>query len=360
MPTKGQKDLCGRVYPHKDWGKDCPKGSKSATSAKTGASRGDEDIIRRLLSDPIFGAVIKPYAKVDELRPLLVKLAPREWGGGGWTVEKFLAAVQATKWYTQRNEDELAWKTLTEGDKEQRIRSIAAEMYDYLRDSGGTDWVTKKGYTDLFRKIGDPGGQLRYWAWKVASGQMSMTEWELRLAEGMMKDPTSDLAIQQLAHREEMARMAKRPEEIGEELWQSAHGDYFLPLSKETAKRWADAIINGKASFGEFKDYMRKEAAELYPKWAESINNGVLPKALFGPAMGILSDELEMSEEAIKADPTLWGQLTNNASGAGDAFTAADWTRYARSTPRYRYTKGGNERAAYHVDSLLRRFGAIA
>lgn len=334
--------------------------SKTSTSKTTSTSNKQDELIDRLLRDPTFGPIIRPFVKVAELRPLIANLAPVSWGGKGWTESKFLLAVQQTKWWTSKSDAQLQWKTLTEGQKESEIRKQAAELAAWLQANGGQDWFVKKGYADLARKVNQPGGILRYWAWQIASGQRSLAEWELTMTQGLMGDTTSELAIMQLQRREELARLAKRPEEMAEELWQQARGEYFLPLSKDSAKKWAQAIIDGKSSFGEFKDYMRKEASEMYPKWAESINNGVLPKALFGPALTILSGELEMSEEAIIADASLWGQLTANAAGQGGGFTASDWVRYARNSPRWKNTRGANIMAADFSERLLRTFGAIA
>lgn len=320
----------------------------------------EQQIINRVLASP-FGALIRPYIEVDELRPLIVAMAPVEWGGKGKGADWFLSAVQGTSWYQQRTETQQSWSTLTPAEKENRIRQTGANMYDWLQTNAGTDWVTKKGYAELYSRIESKGNnKLRYWAWKVASGAMSYEEWQVNVSQSLLKDPTSKMAILDLQSREELARMAKRPEEIAEELWMKARGEYFVNFSKETAKQWANDIINGRSSFGEFNDFLRKQAATLYPAYAESINNGILPKALFGPALTTLAGELEVSEEQVLGDNKLWGEITAQAAGSKDPFTASDWVRYARSLPQWRRTRGAQDMAATFSDKLLKQFGAIA
>lgn len=320
----------------------------------------EDDIINWLLRSP-FAPYIRPFIDVDELRPYIVQLAPSTMGGKDLSPEEFLSIVQGSQWFQNRTNLQQNWATLTGAEKENQIRQVAAKMFDWLQTNAGQEWVVKKGYNALFARIGSKGdNKLRFWAYKVASGAMSYEEWQVNVSQSLLKDPTSKMAILDLQSREELARMAKRPEEIAEELWMKARGEYFVNFSKETAKQWANDIINGRSSFGEFNDFLRKQAATLYPAYAESINNGILPKALFGPALTTLAGELEVSEEQVLGDNKLWGEITAQAAGSKDPFTASDWVRYARSLPQWRRTRGAQDMAATFSDKLLKQFGAIA
>jgi hypothetical protein len=194
---------------------------------------------------------------------------------------------------------------------------------------------------------------------RVASGGQTWEDWLLtwtmkaRTTSGTQE--FSDEQQRQLA----LAQQAKTPQEIAEKLFEQAHGDYFISLSKADALNWANNIMNGKSSYGEFDDYLRKQASTLYPFYKDSINNGVLPKTLFGPAMNSLSNELEMSPEQVQADPKMWGEITAQAAGSKAPFTASDWIQYARNLPQYKATQGAAQLTSDFASTILKEFGAI-
>lgn len=372
-PAKYVRDYNARFgtnFTRRDIGSDeavSPTRDRAGAATRAGGGRAlskagsEAEIINRLKQDPLWYGLLRPFFDIPELRKLLVARAPKAWGGGGWSQEKFEAALLGTKYYQKHNAAQNEWLVLPEGEKKARIRELVSEIYGYLQDNAGRDWMVKNGYNTMYTQAIKGGANKLYeWAEKVASGKITIIELQTKLFNGLIKDPESDVYLDEMQKKEERARQKKRPEEIAEELWQQAHGDYFLNVSKESARDWANRIINGEASFGEFNDFLRKEASTLYSAYAESINNGVLPRALFGPAMGILSSELEMSEEQIVATPSLWGEITRQASVKDGQFSASDWVQYARQLPQWKTTRGANEMAANFSERLLRQFGAVA
>jgi hypothetical protein len=293
---------------------------------------------------------LAPFLDVPELKNLLVKAADQ-----GWTADRFMAEVRGTKWWKTHTQSQQEWVTLAPAEQRKRGKDALAKMVAYEMDLYGTASFNKTyGSVANYEK--------RWWsqAIRLASGQVSFEMWQFDTLQKAKKTSGSQAFADEMQRQEELARQVKRPEEIAEQLWQQAHGDYFVNISKKDAKKWADNIIHGKSSFGEFDDFMRKTAATMYSGYADSINNGVLPKALFGPALSTLANELETSPDAVVANPKLWGEITAQAAGAKGAFTASDWIRYARALPEYQHTHGARELVANFEQEILQRFGAVA
>lgn len=295
---------------------------------------------------------LAPFLDNPEIRDLVTQAAEE-----GWTSERFQAELRGTEWWQETTQRGQQWRTLPPAEREQRIDQIYSQLETSARDTYGPNRFNSHFPMDLST---GQNSSLRHRAMLIASGQSTMEEQRLALHQVALRDPGTAAAIQQLERQEQLARRKKRPEEIAEELWREARGEYFVNLSKDAARNWANQILSGESSFGEFSDHIRQQASKLYPGFADQIANGILPKDLFSPALQTLSGELEMSEEAIIGSDKLWGEITKQASGKeGETFTAADWTRYARSQPEWRQTMNANQKAADLAMRIGQTFGKV-
>lgn len=298
---------------------------------------------------------LAPFLDEPELGDLLTQAADE-----GWTSERFLAELRGTEWWEQHTQAQQEWATLSPAEQDQRVSETAVGIVEYAQQVFGREALQKYPGLRGFSRADHDHTQML--ARKVASGELTMAELQHSMTNMALKKPDTIAAVQDLERREQLARRKRRPEEIAEEFWQKARKDYFVNLDKDAAKDWANRIIQGEASFGAFNDFLREEASKLYSGYSESIENGILPKSLFAPAMNVLGRELEMSEDQIIATDKLWGQITQQASEAkkGETFTARDWVQYARSLPEWKQTQGAHQMASDFAQNLLHKFGAVA
>lgn len=320
--------------------------TKPATSP--GGPDGDLD---KYINDHYPG--LAPLFKIPEIHDLLIKAYHEKW-----TTEELTAQFYKTNYWKSHNQTSEAWITLSPEERATERRKVAAQMISELQTLYGTSAFTKRfGSANIspddfvVKHFGAVDG--------VASGKTPYEVWQVEAQSEARRTPGTQALADDLQKQEDLARQVKRPQEVAEELFQKAHGDYFVNLSKQDAVHWANNIISGRSSFGEFDDYLRKQSSSLYPFYKDSINNGVLPKALFGPALNTLASELETSTDAVIANTKLWGEITAQAAGTKGQFTASDWITYARSLPEWKRTQGAATMVGDFEQRILQEFGAI-
>ncbi len=291
-----------------------------------------------------------PLMSNPEIKAGLLQAAKEQW-----SPEKLQAWFYGTQYWKSHNQTQEKWPTLSTAEQITEIDSTLTKMSNDLLTLFGTQAFNKQwGSVDGFKQ------RDRNIAYKIASGAMTYEDWLLGATVKARQTNGTQAFADEMQRQQQLAQQLKTPQEVAEQLFEKAHGDYFVNLSKQDAVTWANNIINGKSSYGEFDDYLRGQAATLYPFYKDSISNGVLPKALFGPALNTLSSELETSTEGVIANPKLWGEITAQAAGTKGQFTAADWVTYARSLPEWKKTQGAAQMAGDFSDKLLREFGAVA
>lgn len=322
-----------------------PSGTKPA-STSTQSDAQFEDYIKQHYPGMI------PLLNIPEIKQGLIQAAKEQW-----SPEKLQAWFLGTNYWKGHSQSQEAWLTLSPVERGQKRLDVATQMIGDLEALYGTQAFKQRiGTTDPAQFLAAHFSTIE----KIASGVMAYASWQVEASLDARKFPGSQAYADEIQRQEDLATKLKRPQEIAEQLFQQAHGDYFVNLSKQDSVTWANNIIAGKSSFGEFNDYLRKQAATLYPFYKDSIGNGVLPKALFGPALNTLSTELETSPDAVIANSKLWGEITAQAAGTKGQFTAADWVTYARSLPEYKRTQGAATMTSDFADKLLREFGQVA
>lgn len=323
---------------------------KAAPAAKTTASvTADLD---KYIQEHYPGMI--PLLGIPEIKDGLLKAAKEHWSS-----EKLQAWFYGTKYWKTHTSQQEKWQTLSPAERGSERLRVAAQMLTQLQALYGTAAFAKRlGNANM--RPEDFVNQHFDTVEAVASGKLPYEAWLVKAQTEARHYPGTQAQVDELQRQEDLAVRAKRPQEVAEQIWQQAHGDYFINISKTDALAWANSILGGKSSFGELQDFFRKQATDMYPFYKDSINNGVLPKALFGPALGTLSQELESSPEAIIANPKIWGEITSQAAGSKGPFTASDWVTYARNLPEWKGTHNARTMTADLQEKLLKNFGAIA
>lgn len=312
----------------------------------------DQHWVDIVMSGP-FAGVVQPFMNIAEVRPLIAEMARRGQDGSDQSAW-FTAQLRQTNWWQQSTAASQQWQGMSEASRQQAQQATTQKILDLYRSEGGSGWLAKHPEYDA------ASSQLQDVAYRINSGQLPWEVFASATHANFIQDQSTDAYVVEQQHQEQIAQQRKRPQDIAEELWQSAHGDYFLgdtQFSKDTAVQWANGIVNGTSSRGEFQDYMRTTASNLYAKYADQIKNGITPGALFAPALGILSKELEISPEAVKANGALWSQVAAQGAGTDKPFTSLDWIKFARNQPDWRFTQGANDQADAWTYKLAQMFG---
>lgn len=345
----------GKFNEFRQWGgKDPNRGDAPAPAEGEGEPAGaDENALKQTIREEFPG--LAPFLDEPGLGDLLTQAADE-----GWTSERFLAELRGTDWWKKHTQQQQEWATLSPAERESRINETAVSIVEYAQQQYGRELIGKLPGLNGFSSPDHP--HAKKLAREVASGQKTLAEIRYDIRTHALKFPQSIAGVEDLERREQLARRKRRPEEIAEEFWKKARKDYFVNIDKGAAKDWARRVIQGDASFGDFNEFLREEAARLYPNYSESIlDGGVLPKSLFAPVFNILGRELEMSEEQIIANDKLWGEITRQAAAAkkDETFTARDWVQYARNLPEWKQTQGAHQMASDFAQTLLQKFGAV-
>lgn len=139
-----------------------------------------------------------------------------------------------------------------------------------------------------------------------------------------------------------IAQEASAPPAIAASAVREQAERHLLPMSDQDAERWSAEIAAGRATPETLAEWMRTQAAGLYPAHAEAISAGVEPAVLFSVWRSLASRELER-DVALNESVFL--------EGIAEAPTVSDFRAYIRSLPEWEETEG----AARLADGLTRR-----
>lgn len=286
-----------------------------------------------------------------ELGPLFKEANEKNWS---WP-ELLARIVQSNFWKTRASEA-IRWQGLSPGEQAQQIDNVYAQLEAQLRTLYGT-----QKFNQLFPlnvEGGRQNGRIRHEAYLAVSGQKPFGIIQLEFANEARITPGTQSFVDEQIKQEELARRAKRPEEIAEELWQTARLKYWVPLSKDDAKRFANGIINGTFSMGEFMDNLRAQSKVLYPAFSERIDAGITPQTLFAPYMNAAADELEQSPETIVLNDKIFGTvLQGSATGTFPSLT--DFIAGIRRMPEWQRTKKAQD-IGYDLGARFARAFGVA
>jgi hypothetical protein len=282
-----------------------------------------------------------PYLAVPELKAVILQGAQENW-----TEDRFLAAVRGSNWWKSHTNTQQEWTTLPPAEQKQRIGNTQSQMQEYYLHLYGKD-----------KKI-DPS-RLAWQAKQIASGALTYEQWQASALMGALKDKKSLASINQAEEEASAHRLQQRPEEISEELYVKARQDFWVPMSKGDALKWAQKINSGTISESDFTDYLRKQAAALYPAFAKQIKAGADPNNLFAPYANVAAEELQVSPQDLVMNDRVFGQVFQSASD-GKFPSMADFRKKIRTLPEWQQTEGARKIASDGALSILNTFGKVA
>lgn len=295
-------------------------------------------------------AWMKPFLEIPELRGLVQRAVQ-----DGWTSEKFQQELRGTEYWRSKNQTMRTWDTLGQADKDRLKQQAIGTVKDMVFQIYGGEYVRKQGWDNF----NDPRWFfVNEWAHKLATGIATQEEIKYALIKDAMSHPETVYFIEEQDRQAELARKKKTPEQIAEDLFREARQEYWVPISKEAARNYANQIMQGTFSYGEFSDIMRATAKQRYPAFAKQIDSGVSPKSMFSPYTQLAAGELDMDEDALIMDDTLFAEIARGAS-SGQFPSMTDFLYTVRSTDAWKFSRKAQDQVASFGTKMLRQFGLV-
>lgn len=182
-----------------------------------------------------------------------------------WSTAEIQQRLTRTQWYQSRNAAERSWELdMSKADRASSTKTWQTRMGEAVDEMLGPGMSrAEAGYND--KALGDM-------AEKVASGKWGdpsegFEVWLAQERKKLEKVEGSAAWIERQQTLEEQRQYLNRPEDIFEQIRQEAMswlGPKAIPDSS-VLRSWAERLANGKASEGDWQEYMRKQAQALYP-----------------------------------------------------------------------------------------------
>lgn len=254
-----------------------------------------------------------------------------------WSVQRFQAEVQDTKWFKKHSD---TWRTnmylqLTDP---QTYQSRVGQVERGLADAAGSMGIEFKNN----RQLKEMAEQAFLHGWD----QTKINNVLARMVDITGKHSTGvggDLASIQ----EQLNGLAL---------------DNGLKISNKTMERWLRQVVRGDSTMEEFKGYIQKQAAAMFPNWAKEIEAGRTVAQIADPYRQRMADLLEINPEDINLNGKLMRQAlsSKNDKGEYDSMSLSDFEDLVRQDHRWQYTDNAREEMSQITAGLLQTFGLIA
>lgn len=252
---------------------------------------------------------------------------------GGWSAQKFQAALRDTNWFKTHNEKERAFLAKQYGDPatansmwheaQVKIRQMAAQV----GASFGWDVINDLAY----------GMMAKGW-----------TEGELRMkmSEHLSFGDTGDVMG---------GEAAKTAQELHSYAWSMG-----IDLDKKWYQYAAMGAVSGKNSIEDFKSDIRQWAKGLYSSWSKQIDGGQSVMDLASPYMQSMSQILELPQGSVNLfDPTIKKALQYKDPTTGQGAVQQIWQfeNDLRNDNRWKKTKNAQDSMMQVAHQVLSDFG---
>lgn len=273
------------------------------------------------------------FLDIPEIRAKLIEAAR-----GQWTGTKLQAEIQATTWWRTNGEAARQFFALKGTDPAQvkaLVDAKVAEITPQLAQLGVTKGLDGKAFNTR-----DFAEQIIKYGW-------SQDEVRARLAS----------LLQFTANREGLAQLGS-VDQTADRLMQMARSEYYVPISRMDAERWAIDIFAGRKTEDTLRDYLANMAEARFPGIREQ---GFTPGDYMTPVRNIIAETLEMNPADVDLLDRRWSEVLQyqGADGKLRPMSLAEAERYARSRAEYQHTKGAKAEAASMAETLAKTFGAV-
>lgn len=272
--------------------------------------------------------------------PDLKKLFAAATSGGveyAWSQDQFTAALQNTNWFKKHSE---AWRNAafeSVGPNATEFKSKTADIRSNLADS-----AAKMGAVLSDAELDKLTHNVQWLGWD-ASQQSNFLGGYVDVAH------SGPLKGQYLGEAGANADALRKTA--------NANG---YKLSDSQLQQWNQAIGKGDQTVANYGDFMRRQAALMFPSFSDELHAGSDMTDVANPYINAMADTLELNPNTINLqDPTLRKALstTDPKTGKPAAMGIADFEQSLRNDARWQTTTNAKQTAATTVLGIGRIMG---
>lgn len=257
----------------------------------------------------------------------------------GWEPDKLQSAIQNTRWWRKRTEQQRAWDVAPDAEKNASLSRTSAWVAEQLIAVYGHDYVKKQSWSI-------ESGDVQQWARRIASGKVDQSVWlyhRRRHAEQIAGTPAQTDLFEDRRRAGQAEMQIENTRGQLETLWKQWMGDHLPPPD---FTHWASDIYANTRSMDDFNKFLEQQSASFYPT-----KPGNVPYATWvDPAKALLQRTLELGS-VRDDDPLLQSYML------GQLPSLADLAERARRDPRYRQTEQAREHSRNIGAGILSAWG---
>lgn len=273
-----------------------------------------------------YGPDVAAFLRIPELRTILVRA-----GQENAAPDLVSTWLRRTQWYRKRSESMRTYDALQLADPKQHARLIAekrAELQPLMEQLGiyGSKQMAEQA--------------LRFgWSDQEVKDHLATKLRDKSADDGLAQGSATDITA--------------------DKLMTMARNEYFVPVNRQEAEKWAIDIYRGSKTEDTVRDYFGRLAASRFPGLGEQ---GFTPGEYMAPIRNIIAETLELNPADVDLLDRRWSPVleAEGKDGKVRPMSLAEATRWARSRPEYQQTKGALDEAAATAEFIGKTFGSVA
>ena len=250
-----------------------------------------------------------------------------------WTADAFEAAIKGSPWYEE-------------------IGGQYAREAWFSKTMGGADWEDQmvQARDAVERQAAALGVQLGPGDIDSFAERYLFEGWFAPGRQGLMMDAMASridsIRGGQIATRDALSKIAY---------------DNGVSLNDQWYVEVAQAISRGEATEADYEQFIREQAANKYPLYADRIRQGVSVRSLASPYLQRMSELLELNVDSIGLDDPYINEALGqiNPDGTPMAMSFTDFETKLRNDPRWENTNNGKNTLLNMATRMMQDWGFV-
>lgn len=140
-----------------------------------------------------------------------------------------------------------------------------------------------------------------------------------------------------------------------------ARGAYYLSMGDASAQKWGEWIALGERTQEDLDDYLRSQAARMYPHLGGSLSAGMTMQDIFSEHQAAIAEELELDPDRLNLMDGKWRKVLGVSTKNGmRPMSISEAQIYARQDDRFWLTRKGRQQEAEMTTYISNMFGETA
>lgn len=271
------------------------------------------------------------YMKDPELGPLLARASKEGWGEN-----QLLGALEKTHFWKTTAESARAWQAQQRLDPA-TARQRSGQMYKQIQQMAQATLGTK-----LIPKRASELANL-----SIAQG---WSQAQLQSAIGAEFHYNKKIPAYGGAAGQTLAAFRKMA------------NDYLVPVSDKHLNDWTRGVLEGTYQTQDFTEFLRAQAANLYPTLKNPLSKGVTVQQYLSPYQQMLQQTLGINPDGVDWMNPKWSKALNTTTPDGQRapMSLSDWGTYLRGLPEYKSTDQATASVNDFAANLAKTFGKVS